>query len=64
MQISTHPLLLLLLLLLLQGLANHLYSDVECRWVDANVPSTEPYADLNISAAAAASIGPGKAPVW
>jgi phenylalanyl-tRNA synthetase alpha chain len=39
---------LLLLLLLLQGLAKHLFGDVECRWVDAYFPFTEPSFELEI----------------
>lgn len=32
----------------LQGLAKHLFGDVECRWVDAYFPFTEPSFELEI----------------
>lgn len=32
----------------LEGLARHLFGDVECRWVDAYFPFTEPSFELEI----------------
>jgi hypothetical protein len=31
-----------------QGLAKHLFGDVECRWIDAYFPFTEPSFELEI----------------
>lgn len=32
----------------LEGLAKHLFGDVECRWIDAYFPFTEPSLELEI----------------